>query len=271
MNTTASKPTVATKPVKRMTLDAITDGPREVPWTMLVYGPEGVGKSKLVENIDDHVHLDIEQSANFLHTKKFPTPTSLQDVYDAIDTLYTQDHRYRTLVLDTIDRLEALIFAHVVATQRARPNGGQIHNIEDFGYGKGYQVALDEWRKVVARLDELRAARRMNVLLLGHTFIKPFKNPDGPDYDRYTLRLHEKAAGFIKEWSDAVLFARFDEATTVMGEKGRERVKGVMSGDRTLYTVRTAAYDAKNRFNLPESLPLNWRELEAAITKGAQR
>jgi hypothetical protein len=251
-----------------MNLDAVVKGPRAVPWTMLVYGPEGVGKSTLVLDIEDHLHLDIEQSANQLNTSKYPEPPlTLADVYDVIDSLYSQDHRYKTLVIDTIDRLEALVFAHVVTSQRARPNGGQIQNIEDFGYGKGYQVALDEWRRLVARLDELRAVRKMNVLLLGHTFIKPFKNPDGPDYDRYTLRLNEKAAGFIKEWCDAVLFARFDESTTLVGEKGRERVKGVISGERSLYTVRTAAYDAKNRFSLPEQLPLSWRELELAMQK----
>lgn len=252
-------------PKKRMTLDAVHDGPRHAPWVILVYGPEGVGKSSLAVDLDDSITLDIEQSANRLHTKKFPIPTSLQDVYDAIEVLYAQDHRYKRLVIDTIDRLEALIFQHVVQTAQRRQGGGNIHTIEDFGYGKGYQVALDEWRKLIARLDELRAVRSMDILLIGHTFVRPFRNPDGPDYDRYTLRLNEKAGGFVKEWCDAVLFARFDESTTQMGEKGRERTKGVISGERSLWTVRSAAYDAKNRFGLPEQLPLSWRELEAAM------
>jgi hypothetical protein len=244
-------------------------GPKAVPWTMMVYGPEGVGKSSLVLDIEGHAALDIEQSQNQLDTNKNEQPiTTLQDVYDAIQYFYSQDHQLKTLVIDTIDRLEALIWAHVVARAKATPGGNSINSIEDFGYGKGYQVALDEWRRLIARLDELRVARNMNVLLIGHTFVKNFKNPDGPDYDRYTLRLNEKASGFLKEWCDAVLFARFDETSTKVGEKGRERIKGVMSGDRSLYTVRTAAYDAKNRFGLPEQLPLSWRELEAAMKAG---
>lgn len=261
---TYGKARVAEKPApkpKRMTLESITDGPRMTPWVILVYGPEGVGKSSLALDLNDSITLDVEQSANRLATKKFPIPLSLQDVYDAIEQLYTGDHPYKRLVIDTIDRLEALIFQHVVQTARGRQGGAGIHTIEDFGYGKGYQVALDEWRRVVARLDELRASRNMDVLLIGHTFIKPFKNPDGPDYDRYTLRLHEKAGGFIKEWCDAVLFARYEESTTKIGD----RTKGVMTGQRVLHTERTAAFDAKNRFNLPEQLPLNWRELETAM------
>jgi RecA-family ATPase len=250
--------------LKRMGLDGITDGMRDVPWAILVYGPEGVGKSKLVENIDNHIHLDIEQSANWLKTKKFPTATTLQEVYEAIETLYTQDHPFKRLVIDTVGRLEAMIFQHVVQTAKKRPGGGGINTIEDFGYGKGYQIALDEWRNVIARLDELRSVRRMDILLLGHTMIRSFKNPDGPDYDRYELRLHDKAAGFVKEWCDAVLFARYEETTT----KIENRVKGAMTGERVLCTQRTAAYDAKNRFNLPEQLPLNWRELETAMLTG---
>lgn len=261
------KPPVAMK-AQRMTLDAVVTGPRHEPWTMLVYGPEGVGKSKLVEDLSDSITIDTEQSANRLNTKKFPTPLTLQDVYDAIAVLYGQDHPYRRLVIDTVDRLEALIFAHVCEEAKRRPGGASIRGIEDFGYGKGYQVALDEWRRLVARLDELRTSRRMDVLLIGHAFVKRFQNPDGPDYDRYTLRLHEKAAGFLKEWAEAVLFARFEESTTKM--EGSARVKGILSGERVLHTVRSAAFDAKNRFNLPEQLPLNWRELEKAMQEGLQ-
>ena len=255
----------ATPPVKkRMSLDAVIDGVVPFPWAILVYGPEGVGKSSIALDLDNSITLDIERSANKLKTKKFPTPMSLQDVYDAIETLYTTDHPYTSLVIDTIDRLESLVFQHVVQAAKARGGGNQLQTIEDFGYGKGYQVALDEWRKLCARLDELRTSRRMNVLLIGHTFIKPFKNPDGPDYDRYTLRLNEKAGGFLREWCDAVFFARYEETTT----KINERTKGVMTGERVLHTQRTAAFDAKNRFNLPDTLPLKWREVEQAMREG---
>lgn len=272
-STVASKPTTTVVKPKRVITG--TTGPKLAPWAMLVYGPEGVGKSSLVLGINDHCVLDVEQSQNQLHTHKLDfdgtPPRTLQDVYDLIEFLYTGDHAYKTVVVDTIDRLEALIFKHVV--EKAKRANSSIHNIEDFGYGKGYQVALDEWRTLVARLDELRLARKMNVLLIGHAFIKPFKNPDGPDYDRYTLRLNEKASGFIKEWCDAVLFARYNESTTKISDRDA-KLKGVSSGERSLWTQRTAAYDAKNRFDLPEMVELNrnaalsWGELQAAMHAG---
>lgn len=252
------KPAVAPR-AKRMSLEAITDGVRQEPWAILVYGPEGVGKSTLAVSVADSVTLDVEQSANRLSTKKFPIPTSLQEVHEAIEVLLTQPHPYKRLVIDTIDRVEALIFAEV-----ARAAGKR--SIEDFAFKAGYQIALDEWRRLFARLDELRSQRRMDILLLAHAHIRPFRNPDGPDYDRYTLRLHEKAAGFVREWCDAVLFARFSESTTKLDN----RVKGITDGRRTLHTAHTAAYDAKNRFNLPEELPLSWPELETAMKANAK-
>lgn len=257
------------KPPKRMTLESITDGPRPAPWAILVYGPEGVGKTSLALDLDDAVTVDVEQSANRIKGKKFPVPHSLQDVYDAIEILYSQDHRHRRLVIDGVDRLEALIHQHVVKAAKS----GQIQGIEDFGYGKGYQVALDEWRRLVARLDELRSVRNMDILLLGHTYVRPFKNPEGPDYDRYVLRLHEKSGSFIKEWCDAVLFLRFEESTT----KVNDREKGVLTGARLLHTRRSAAFDAKNRFDLPDPIQLPdtpggrvlWNAIELATKKEA--
>lgn len=251
---------------RRVTLDSVVDGLRPSPWVILVYGPEGVGKSSLVVHLEDSITLDVEQSANWLPTKKFALPENptLLDIHDAIDELRTREHKYRRLVIDTVARLEALIFAAVVEKVQRAQKG--VTSVGDLDWGRGYQMALDEWRRLAARLDELRALRKMDILLLGHSYIRSFKNPDGPDYDRYVLRMNDKAAGFLTEWADAVLFARFDEATTKM--EGSAKTKGVLSGSRSLWTQRSAAYDAKNRFNLPEQLPLDWRELEAAMKAG---
>lgn len=251
--------------VKRMTMDAITFGPKAEPWAMLIYGSEGVGKSSLAVDIQDSITLDIEQSANRLATRRFPVPTMLSEVYDAIELLYTNQHPFKTLVIDTIDRLEALIHAEVVKQMGKKQGYAGATSIEDAGFGKGHQFALDEWRRLIARLDELRTYKRMNILLLGHTLIRPFRNPDGPDYDRYVLKVNEKAGGFLKEWCDAVLFARFHESTT----KLENRIKGIMDGRRTLHTARTAAFDAKNRFDLPDELPLDWKGLEKLINAAA--
>ncbi|HVO30758.1 MAG TPA: hypothetical protein VMV18_08480, partial [bacterium] len=47
-----------------------------------------------------------------------------------------------------------------------------------------------------------------------------------------------------------------------------KRVRGVSTGARLIYTQRIAAYDAKERHGLPESLPLSWSEFDAAAKAG---
>jgi hypothetical protein len=57
-----------------------------------------------------------------------------------------------------------------------------------------------------------------------------------------------------------VLFARHE--VRVVERNGKAR--GMSSGNRLLHTTWTAAYDAKNRFDLPDTLPLSWEDFEAA-------
>ena len=111
----------------------------------------------------------------------------------------------------------------------------------------------------------------MQVVLLGHSQVKIFKNPEGEDYDRYQLKVHHQAGGLLKEWCDAVLFANYE--TYAKGEKDsrgklKGKAKGISTGARLVHTVRTAAYDAKNRFGLPEELPLSYADFHAAALAG---
>jgi hypothetical protein len=237
-----------------MTLSAVKTGRITQPLRVLLAGCEGIGKSTFGSHAPSPIFLGAEDGTAQLDVARFPEPGSWEDVLDAIRVLTNEDHSYRTLVIDTLDWLEPFVW-------RAVCEAGRKPSIEDFGYGKGYVAALEEWRSFVASLEALRRKRGMHVVLLAHTQVKLFKNPEGDDYDRYTLKLHEKAGGLLKEWSDAVLFANYE--THVL--KDGSRSKGFGGGSRVMHTERRAAWDAKNRFGLPERLPLDWSEFMAAV------
>ena len=238
----------------KMALTSITRGKIEKPVRVVLYGVEGVGKSTFAADAPSPIFLGAEDGTAQLDTARFPEPSSWADVLEAIDTLERETHDYKTLAVDTLDWLEPLVWEHV-----CRAAGKK--DIEDFGFGKGYVAALDEWRRFLARLDALRARRGMQVVLLAHSWTKMFKNPEADDFERYELKLHAKAGGLVKEWADAVLFARFE----VFAHEKNGRVRGVSTGARVLHTVRTAAYDAKNRHDLPDTLPLEWRAFAEAV------
>jgi hypothetical protein len=243
----------------RMRLDKLIKGRVKQPLRLTLYGVEGIGKSTFGAGMPAPIFLGAEDGTAQLDVVRFPVPESLGDVREAIQTLTAEKHDFQTLVIDTLDWLEPLIWAHVCA----RDNEA---NIEAYGYGKGYSAALDEWRALIADLERLRRAKPMHVLFLAHSSIRSFKNPQGDDFDRYEMKLNAKAGGLIKEWCDAVLFANYE--TFAKKDEKTKRVRGVDTGSRLIHTERRAAYDAKNRLGLPECLPLSWPDFDAAVEAG---
>jgi hypothetical protein len=243
----------------------------------MFYGAEGVGKSTLAAFSPNPIWFDVEDGSGRLDVARYQftdedgghVPRSFAAINEAIDDLATGSHDYQTLVIDTADRLEALMWSHMLA--RDSKSGKPLSSIEDYGYGKGYIMAVDEWRGLAFRLDRLRMSKQMNIVILAHAQIRTFRNPAGEDYDRFQLRLQEKAAGFMREWVDVLGFAVYDEgAGKLPGEKGRS--KGFSTGRRLLKLERQAAYDAKSRISVPAEVELEesnpWAPLGAALEAG---
>lgn len=242
----------------RMSLGSVERGRQEVPLRAVLSGQEGVGKSCFAAGAPMPIFLPTEKGTSHLDVARFPQPKSTTDIFDACNQLLTEAHPYKTLVVDTIDWLEPLVYADVCA-EHGKPS------IEDFGYGKGYVWALDKWRQVLRVFDSLTETKGMNVILLAHTHVKTFKNPSGDDYDRHTLKLRDTTSALVKEWADAVFFAEFE----VLVDDDGKRTRGVATGKRIMHTTRRLAHDAKNRMGLPEVLALSWPALEEA-RKAAQ-
>lgn len=251
-------PPLAVQP-SRMSLASVVKGKIAQPVRCVLYGVEGIGKSTFGANAPAPIFLGAENGTAQLDVTRFPAPETWQEVLDAVRLLERETHPYRTLVVDTLDWAEPLLWAYVCKRDGKK-------DIEDYGFGKGYNTALDEWRVFLAALERLCATKAVNIILVAHSIIRTFKNPEGEDYDRYEMKLNAKAAGLIREWSDAVLFANYE--TYANKDKKTSRVKGVDTGARLIYTNRRAAYDAKNRYSLPDSLPLDWAEFAAAVSSG---
>lgn len=234
---------------------------RNEPWSILAHGTEGVGKSTLAANAPRCLVLDIgEKGTGDIPVFGRLRPTSWDDLLGILSELAREQHEYRSVALDSLDWLEPMCWKHV-CDKAGKPN------LKAFGYGDGYTAALDEWRVLRARLEDLQVQKGMNVVLIAHSHCNTFKNPDAAqgDYDRYQLKLQKQAAALWKEWAKAVLFLQYDRS--VVEVDGRN--KGIDNGKRVIFTRMSAAYDAKNRLWLPEKLPLSWSSLEKAIMAGA--
>jgi hypothetical protein len=224
-------------------------------------GVEGVGKSTFAKDAGA-AFMDIENGTLELDVRRITAPEggwTWPSVLNMLRTLETDPHDFTAVAVDTTDALESLIWKHICERD-------EKENIEAYGYGKGYVAALDEWKLYVYAIERLKLRRGLTVFNLAHAQVKLFKNPEGEDFDRYQPALHEKAAGLIKARSDVVLFANFETFARKKDERSKvEKAKGVSTGARVIYTTRTAAYDAKNRHDLPARLPLGWAEFTAAV------
>lgn len=235
---------------------------QEAPVRLLVHGPGGCGKSTFAAAAPSPIFSQTEDGLTNIDAHAFPLAKSWGEVLAQADSLATEPHTYKTYVLDSLDHAEPLCWAAVCDLGDAK--GKRMPNIEAFGYGKGYVAALDQWRVYLSKLETLRR-RGMNIILIAHSVRKSVKNPEGDDYEQWQIKLHDKAAGLIKEWVEVVGYASH-EVLTLENENGR--VKGIASGKRVLKTAPAAGYDGKTRFALPAVLPLDWPTFERAVHDG---
>jgi hypothetical protein len=270
------------EPTKKISrLDKVLKGKLTCAWRYSFYGAEGVGKTSLAADAPNPIFLDMDGGSACLGVDRYlfrdevggHVPASYEDVLAAIEDLTENPHEYKTIVIDTLDTLEPLLWGYVVKHESGRTSalnkgGVKFDSILELGYGNGYALAVEEWRRLAIRLDVLRNKRGMAIVLLAHEQIKTFKSPDSEDYDRRTQRLNDKAAGFIREWADVNGFVCFEDGSGKL-KGGDGRVKGFSTGRRLIKLNRTATYDAKTRLALTDQIELEaahpWRALEAAV------
>lgn len=227
----------------------ITKGKIKQPEMVLIHGVDGVGKSTLAAGAPDPFYIASEKGTSNLNVTRAAV-ASMSEAREAVLHLLNTKHSHGTAVLDTLDHLEALMWDEI-----CKEKG--VQNIEhvDGGYGKGYVEANRRWREFYHLLERLRTEKGMHVIIIAHSHIKAFQDPQAnAAYDRYILKLNDKAAGIWRELVDTVLFMNYE--TLTKEEKGQKKAKAFGNGDRILYTERRPAFDAKNRDGLPFSIEL---------------
>jgi len=242
-----------------ITLAQLTRANKPKAPRLLIHGVAGVGKTTFAAQANKPVFIQTEDGLGTLAATNFPLSRTFEDVLGAISALYTEEHDFATVVIDSVDWLEPLVWA-----KACRDNGWS--SIEDAGYGKGYVAALNLWRQYIDGLNALRDDRGMAVVQIAHTDIKRFDSPEHDPYDRYVIKLHARAAALLQEHSDIVLFANY-RISTVKSDVGfnKKISRAVGSGERVIHTVERPAFLAKNRYDLPDTLPLEWSAFAQAM------
>jgi hypothetical protein len=236
-------------------------GDTETPPRMIIFGVAGIGKNSIVAGAPAPVFIQIEDGMKNRRLKGLATfgiLSSYGEVVEAIGALVTDDHDHKTVVFDSLDWLEPLIWR-----ETCRRNSW--NSIEDAGFGKGYTAALDVWREFLDGCNAL-TDRGMAIVFLAHHTVRRYEAPDLEPFDRYRIKLHESKAGIganplLMEHVDAVFFMNWRTSVVKDGsaaekKAGGGRTRGVGGAQRVVYTEERPAYVSKNRWDMPDSINL---------------
>lgn len=234
----------------------ITRGVKTGPQKVVLYGPEGIGKSTFGSQFPAPLFLDVEAGTWHMDVARFdPAPASWTALLETVrEFLREKPTEFGTLVLDTADWAEQMCVKHVC-------DKNQKESVESFGYGKGYVYVAEEFGKLLNLLEDVIAAG-YNVVILAHAKMRKFEQPDEMGaYDRWEMKLTKNVAPLVKEWADMVLFANYK--TMVVTKDGKAKAQG--QGKRVIHTTHHACWDAKNRHGLPDEVPLDYGQIAHCI------
>jgi AAA domain-containing protein len=235
-----------------------TTGPILRARRIVLYGPNGIGKSTLASRFPSPLFLDLEDGTSELNVCRINITGF--DQFEAVYKTLLSDHPgISTVVIDPGDALEKFLRIKLCAKHRKT-------GIEEFPYGKGWQYLTEEFERILNLLDAL-IALGIHVVVVCHSTVRSVYLPELSDpFDRYELQLYDRNSARLRQWADAVLFLNW---FVRVQESSSGRMRGLGGKERVIYTTHSASYDAKNRASLPEKLNCQFFEL-APLFAGAQ-
>jgi hypothetical protein len=229
-------------------LDKIVKGQRARAQKVVIYAPEGFGKSTIASQFPDPLFLDVEDSTSQMNVARL-TREDLPTL-DAVEEALSDIKKTKpcaTLVVDTIDWLEYLIVDALIKGA----NSSSIKAIGDFPHGTGYDKLSTRATVVLSKFDGIIQAG-IHVLLLAHAKIVKFEPPDGAGaYDTYEMKLGKRVGPLVVEWADMMIFGNY--RTQVKENDKEKKYKGVGGKERLMHCGRTASWRAKNRHGMADT------------------
>jgi hypothetical protein len=224
------------------------------PLFAVIYGEPGCGKSTFGSQFPNPYFIDIEKGSRQLNVKRF-FPNDFNEVIQVSKELL--ESSYETIVYDSMDALESMVWKQTCLDNN-------WITIEDPGYGKGPTVALKKWEQLMDIWDRLRQSK--NVFLICHTEAKTINDPTQTNpYDKFQIKINKHPAGLIRSRVDMILFAQKEQITKT--EKGQKKAK-VVGEERWLFTKGGPGFEGKNRYRMPDKMPLSFQDFWDSYQKG---
>lgn len=228
-----------------------------------IYGKSGIGKSTLAAQFPDPVFI-LTEDTGLTDIAAFPVADSFEEVWGNVKGLLAEPELpYRTVVIDSISKLDALIVKYILDAEPPNKSGKSVTlNSACGGYGAGSLKAQSLHQAFKALMDKFQE-KGIAVVYVSHVAITKMKAPDADDYDIYSIVMNgEKSREPYIHDVDAVLLCRLQTFTTE-NEAGRILVKS--GSDRVIVSCAHDSHVSKARFPMPPEMPMSFDELSKYI------
>ena len=234
-----------------MSILSSVEKPQDRAPIVTICGDSGMGKTVLAASFPKPVFIRAEDGLQSIPAETrpdaLPVVTKVDDLWEQLTALVTEDHGYKTVVIDSVTALERLFMQHIIDSDPKKPRS---INQAMGGYGAGLSAVSTMHQRVRKACGILNSKKGMNIVFIAHADTETLELPDQDPYTRYNLRLSKKSVAPYVDDSDLVGFLKLQTFTTGDGE----RKKAMSTGERLLVTYATASNISKNRFGITEDL-----------------
>lgn len=225
--------------------------PTDRPVACTITGDAGMGKTTLAASFPKPVFIRAEDGMQAIPIDRrpdaLPVINNPDDLWEQLAALISEDHDYKTVVIDSVTALERMFGQYVIESDPKKPKS---LNQAQGGYGAGFS-AVATLHQRVRKAAELLINKGVHVVFIAHADLEQVDLPDQDPYARYSLRLHKKSMAPYVDDADLVAHVRL--FTYVKGDDG-ERKKAFSDGSRQVVCHAIASSITKNRFGITDAL-----------------
>lgn len=214
-----------------------------------IVGEAGVGKTTFASTFPSPIFIRAEDGIGKLQVDALPHLKNVEMLWDQLKLLISEEHSYKTVVIDSVTKLDNMFVDYVVDSDPKKPKS---INVALGGFGAGLS-AVAGMHSRVRKAAQILCDKGINVIFIAHADIVNIDLPDTDGYMKYDLRLNKKSSTYYVDDVDLIGYVRL-EAFTSENDKGKTKV--ISDGTRELITYATAANVSKNRFGIKDKIIL---------------